>query len=166
MWSKYRHIPGLTFLESGFVQAVLSCRFGQLAVGIKFLQNFISGIQEYRNKVEMKIHKKTTWLQNNSRKERQENYPTSDVLAPERHILNLLCFSCFVIVSVPQVWLYSYKCDVVCKFYSLLQLISVSLNSPLKIDCAKRTTGTCKNHRYFRKSQSRREYRGFAVGVP
>ena len=34
--------------------------------------------------------------------------------------IELLCFSCSVIVFVPQVWLSSYKCDVVCMLFMLL----------------------------------------------
>ena len=39
------------------------------------------------------------------------------MLAPERHILNLLCFSHFVIEFILRVWLFSYKCDVVCMLF-------------------------------------------------
>ena len=39
--------------------------------------------------------------------------------------IELLCFSCFVIVFVPRVWLYSYKCDVVCMLFMILACYSL-----------------------------------------
>ena len=55
-------------------------------------------------------------------------------------------FSCFVIVFVPRVWLLSFECDIVCILfcYSLLCVYQCFTEFiVLKIDCAKRTTGTC-----------------------
>ena len=81
------------------------------------------------------------------------------LLLPERHKLNFNVFpdSSMWFIFVLRMWLFSYKCDVVCMLSMLLSIINwsvSSLNSSLIIECAKGTKGTFKKYRYTTESDN------------
>ena len=55
----------------------------QQKLGGKICSTSFQVKMDHRNKAEMKTRKKTTLLQNNDGKERQEDYPTSAAYTPD-----------------------------------------------------------------------------------